>query len=118
MEICFFTGGVISPPQDEDPACFPLETGRYNFGDPPLDIPFNFGWSFLNLNLPPDAPIGDHDFGTDGNIAQSYVTTIHSAFGLFSVGLQAVQLFDACQDANPQISGAFVNGGTNTIPFF
>jgi hypothetical protein len=118
VEICFFTGGVISPPQDDDPACFPLETGRYNFGDAPLDVPFNFGWSYLNLNLPPDAPIGDHDFGTDGNISQSYIVTIHSALGLFSVGLQAVELFDACQDYNAQISGALVNGGVNIIPFF
>ncbi|MCP5114659.1 MAG: hypothetical protein GY953_27845, partial [bacterium] len=119
VEICFFTGGIISPPDDDDPACFPYETGRYNWGDAPLDVPWNFGWAYLNLNLPPDAPTGDVDFPPpDGLLAQSYVETIHSALGRFSVGLQAVELTSACQDLNPVISGTFANGGTNTIPFF
>jgi hypothetical protein len=119
VEICFFTGGIISPPDDEDPACFPYETARYNFGDEPLDVPWNFGWAYLNLNLPPDAPTGDVDFPPpDGPLAQSYVSTIHSALGRFSVGLQAVELTNACQDLNPMINGATVNGGVNVIPFF
>jgi hypothetical protein len=119
VEICFFTGGIISPPEDDDPACFPYETGRYNFGDAPLDVPFNFGWVYLNLNLPPDAPVGDADFGTSGNLAQSYVTSIHSASGLYSVGLQAVELYNACQDFNGDLSGAVnIDGDTNVIPFY
>jgi hypothetical protein len=118
VEICFFTGGVVSPPDDDDPACFPYETGRYNVGDPPLDVPFNFGWLWLNLNLPPDNPTPDADFGTDGNIAQSYVTTLHSALGLFSVGLQAVEINDACQDFNDGLNASIENGGLNVIPFF
>lgn len=118
VEICFFTGGVVSPPDDDDPACFPYETGRYNFGDAPLDVPFNFGWVWLNINLPPDAPTPDTDFGTSGNIAQSHVTTLHSALGLFSVGLQAVEIWDACQDFNDRLNNTIENGGTNTIPFF
>jgi hypothetical protein len=118
VEICFFTGGFVSPPQDEDPPCFPWETHRYNWGDAPLDVPYNFGWAWLNLNLPPDAPVGDHDFGSDGNLSQSYVTTIHSALGLFSVGLQAIELYDACQDFNSDLDDALQNGGMNNIPFF
>ena len=115
VEICFFTGGFVSPPDESDPPCFPWETHLYNWGEGDLSVPFNFGWAWLNLNLPPDAPIGDADFGSDGNIAQSYVTTTHSALGLFSVGLQAVQLYDACQDYNQFLNGAIENGGVNII---
>jgi len=115
VEICFFTGGFVSPPDESDPPCFPWETHLYNWGDGDLSVPFNFGWAWLNLNLPPDAPDGDADFGTDGNIAQSHVTTMHSALGLFSVGLQAVQLYDACQDYNQFLNGAIENGGVNII---
>lgn len=118
VEICFFTGGVVSPPDDDDPACFPLETGRYNFGDVPLNVPFNFGWIWMNLNLPPDSPTPDADFGASGNIAQSHVTTIHSALGLFSVGLSAVEIWDACQDFNDRLNNTIENGGLNVIPFF
>jgi hypothetical protein len=118
VEICFFTGGVVSPPDDEDPPCFPYETGRYNWGDAPLDVPFNFGWAYINLNLPPDTCVGDTDFGSSGNIAQSYVATIHSALGRFSVGLEAVELYNACQDFNTDLNGAFQNGDNNVIPFF
>jgi hypothetical protein len=118
VEICFFTGGVISPPDDDDPACFPYETGRYNFGDAPLSVPFNFGWVYLNLNLPPDVPVADADFGTDGNIAQSYVASLDSALGLYSVGLQAIELYDATDDFNSRLNGATQNGGVNFAPFF
>ncbi|MEL7058533.1 MAG: hypothetical protein AAGN46_00760 [Acidobacteriota bacterium] len=105
VEICFFTGGIISPPDENDPACFPYETGRYEFGTAPLSVPFDFGWTFINLNLPADAPTGDVDFPpVGGNIAQSYVTAIHSASGLFSVGLQAIELTSACEDLNPLLT--------------
>jgi hypothetical protein len=40
---------------------------------------------------------------------------MHSALGLFSVGLQAVQLYDACQDYNQFLNGAIENGGVNII---
>lgn len=116
VEICFFTGGVISPPDDDDPACFPYETGRYNFGDDPLNVPFNFGWVYLNLNLPTDNPINDVDFGD--NLAQSYVTSVHSAAGVYSVGLQAVELYGACENYNDRLNGAVQNGGTNFAPFY
>jgi hypothetical protein len=115
VEICFFTGGFVSPPDESDPPCFPWETHRYTWGEGDLSVPFNFGWAYLNLNLPPDAPIGDADFGSDFNIAQSYVATLHSALGRFSVGLEAVQLYDACEDFNEFLNGAIQNGGVNII---
>jgi len=101
VELCFFEGGVISPPDEEDPACFPYETGRYDFGAEPLDTPFDFGWTFLNLNLPAGHP--GIAFGSGGELAQSYVTAVHSALGLYSVGLPAIELTDACEDVNPSI---------------
>ncbi|MEM1203543.1 MAG: hypothetical protein AAGN66_09980 [Acidobacteriota bacterium] len=108
VELCFFLGGIISPPDDDDPACFPYEAGRYPFGEAPLSSPFDFGWAFLNLNLPPDAPTGDVDFPAGGgNIAQSHVTAVHTASGLFSVGLQAVELTSACDNLDPIILGDY-----------
>lgn len=82
-----------------DPPCFPLETQKVR--SDALGIPFSAGWCFLNLDLPPDAPIGDHDFGSDGNVAQSYVATIHSASGLYSGGLPMVDFGHACAGLNP-----------------
>ena len=78
--------------------CFPRETGRYDFGVGDLAVPYPFGWVYLNLNLPPDSPTGDRDFGTSGNIAQSSVTVISSAEGRYQVGLSAVKLRGAFVD--------------------
>jgi hypothetical protein len=114
VELCFFTGGLVSPPDEEDPACFPYETGRYDVGVDPLDPPFDFGWMYLNLNLPPDNCIGDVDFPAGGGlIAQSYVVGLYNADGLYSVGLQAVELTNATQNVNPQIGSP-----VNNIPQF
>lgn len=85
------------PFQPSDVFCFPAETQRIPvagapvFADP-LDVPFDFGWMFLNLN---------HDSGTyrDG-IAQNWVTTLMSSEGRFSVGLNAIQL-DNANDYGP-----------------
>ena len=102
VELCFFGGGgggVSPPPPFTDPACFPYETGRYTVGVAPLDTPFDNGWCYLNLNLPPDAPIADVDFPyNSGTVSQSYVTAIHSAQGRFSVGVSAVQLRSGFQE--------------------
>ncbi len=112
VELCFFTGGIISPPDDDDPACFPYETGRYDIGIDPLDPPFDFGWLYLNLNLPPDTCTGDTDFPAGGGLlAQSYVVGIYNADGLFSVGLAANQLTSACENLNPTLTDIW------SIPF-
>ena len=113
-ELCFFTGGRISPPDEADPACFPYETGRYAVGPSPLNPSFDFGWFFLNLGIPVDNPIGDVDFPAgDGasTIAQSYVVALYNADGLFSVGLPAVQLTNATQDVELSVTAG------NNIPF-
>ncbi|MEM8930776.1 MAG: hypothetical protein AAGE94_06355 [Acidobacteriota bacterium] len=114
VEICFSRGGgVISPPDDPtDPGCFPLETGRYAFGEGDLAVPYQFGWVYLNLNVPPDAPTGDVDFPSDPGVSQSFVHTVYQADGRYSVGLNAIQLTNACSDANPELGSAL------TLPTF
>jgi hypothetical protein len=105
VELCF-TGasGVISP-QDpaDDPACFPLETQRIsstNLAYSGIQSPWGAGWMFLNLNVGVDGAFASPDFdpGSGGTLAQSHVTVSHSANGLFSVGLQAIELTSACED--------------------
>ncbi len=115
VEICFiFGGGVISPPDpDFDPACFPLETQRSKIGDGDLAIPYESGWTFLNLNIPNDGVAFDVDFGSDGNISQSHVTTTISALGLFQVGYSALPLTSACDDVNPLITDTGVIPSAN-----
>ncbi len=99
VQVCS-SSSTVSPPAP-DTACFPLETNRVKVGAKPLDPPFSFGWCYLNLNVGFDAPVGDVDFGTNGAIAQSFVSVSHDASGRFSVGLQAVELSSAAQDVNP-----------------
>ncbi len=109
-EVCgaFFgpPGPPISPPDDPDfgdPVCFPLETQNVAVGADPLGpLASDFGWLYLNLAVGIDDGGGapDYDPGSDGTLAQSYVITNHSALGLFSVGLPAVQLTSACDDVN------------------
>ena len=104
VELCFSAGGgVISPPTDPlDTACFPLETNNVAMDQGALSVPFNSGWCYLNLNIPSDTITADVDFPAvpPGDIAQSYVSVIHSALGQFSVGLQAIELSSACDDVN------------------
>jgi hypothetical protein len=109
-ELCGFIfgdgGPPVSPPDvplDEDPVCFPLETQCVDIEEEPLRPSFNFGWMFLNLNLNDtiaDQTIFDLDPGVDGNLAQSYVTTVRDALGRFSVGLSAIEISSACDDTN------------------
>lgn len=112
VELCFTgPGGVISPPDPgSDPACFPLETQRVAMGQNNLSAPFENGWVFLNLNVGTDTITGDVDFGSDGELAQSYVAASIQASGLFQVGLQAIELTSACEDVSPLVTE------TGTIP--
>jgi hypothetical protein len=99
-------GPPISPPDDPefgDPVCFPLETQNVAVGVEPLGPTSSpFGWLYLNLNVGIDDGGGapDYDPGSNGTLAQSYVITNHSALGLYSVGLPAIQLTSACTDAD------------------
>ena len=117
VELCGIRGEIspISPQIDnfEDPACFPFETGRYNVGVDPLDTPFANGWCYLNLNPGIDGISNDVDFGSDGSLAQSYVTTFHSALGRYSVGHSAVQLQSALRDNGVSRSGDLDIGTNN-----
>lgn len=103
IEICNPEDQYIATPYPAD--CFPYETGRYRVGSWDIDVPYEFGWLYLNLNLPADSPIGDVDFpaAAQGNIAQSYVTAVHSASGLFSLGLPAIELSNALEDLSPEL---------------
>ena len=105
VELCSpLAGGVVSPPvPGNDPTCFPYETQRVSVGEGDLAPPFDFGWMFLNLNINDVGVIGDVDFGTNGDIAQSWVGVAHSAQGRFQVGLSAVQLSSACEDFSQSI---------------
>jgi hypothetical protein len=101
-------GPPISPPEDPeggDPVCFPLETQVVGVGDGNLDTIYNFGWMYLNLNVGLDDGGGanDYDPGENGTLAQSYVAASHSALGLYSVGLSAVQLTSACIDVDVKL---------------
>ena len=103
-------GGGVSPPDPDvttNPACFPLETGRYVVGEGEFDVPYDFGWLYLNLNF----TLGDTSgsptpCGTDGllgDIAQSWVSIELDSEGVSSVGFAAAQLTSACSTANPII---------------
>lgn len=106
IELCFSgPGGVISPPDDAfDPPCFPLETQRIastNLGFRGISSPWDAGWMYLNLAVGSDlTDIYPEDFDpnyADG--AQSWVSVSHSANGLYTVGLQAIELTSACSDS-------------------
>ena len=85
--------GVCSPPYFYDPICFPLATQRMNsknIGFTGMSSPWGAGWFYLDLRIPSDeGPVPD--------LSQSYVWATHSALGLLSVGLPAVELSSACQ---------------------
>lgn len=100
----------------DGPACFPYATQKVATSG--LGTPFSFGWMLLNLNLPPDSPIGDVDFGSDGTIAQSYAATLHTnALGFYSGGLQMVELGHACEDLNGCVAGdGAVDSDSDGVP--
>ena len=97
------SGPPVSPPDvpvGEDPTCFPLETQSVLVGDGALAPTFSAGWLFLNLNVGIDGPFVNFDLdpGSDGALAQSYVSATHTALGRFSVGLAGIELESACDD--------------------
>jgi hypothetical protein len=94
-ELCF-VGDVISPVLGGVETCFPLEAQRVSVSggsaiSAPLAPSAPFGWLFLNLNH--SLAAGDPFPG----VAQSWVTTVMSADGRFSVGFDAIQLDSACE---------------------
>jgi hypothetical protein len=76
------------PPNIENAVC-PLETQRVAVGGPSLPTTFSNGWLYLNLNTSTGVPAIDP-------FAQAWVSTIISAEGRYSVGLDAIQFDSAC----------------------
>lgn len=97
-DLCFIIDNNF-PPVGGQQACLPLLTQRAGldgagaFNDPTFVPPFSGGWIYLNLNhtVPGDVFPG---------VAQSWVSTIRSRSGRFSVGYGAVA-FDNALDASP-----------------
>ncbi|HYX26310.1 MAG TPA: hypothetical protein VFC23_19305 [Thermoanaerobaculia bacterium] len=79
------------------PSPFPAETNRVAVEAGGFPSPFNFGWLYLDLKTTNPLGIADRP------LSQSWVGTIHSAQGRFSVGFQADPLDSGCapRTANP-----------------
>ncbi|MDA8021103.1 MAG: hypothetical protein MPN21_27005 [Thermoanaerobaculia bacterium] len=94
VELCAPTGCpfCLSPPVSINPHCFPVASQKMSSENLAFEgwaPPWGAGWLFVDLRLPGD------DGSFDG-LSQSYVSAVHSAQGLFSVGLPAVELSSAC----------------------
>ncbi len=83
VPLCTQGGSQVSPPTGGDDACFPLETQRVSIGTAPLNPPENFGWLYLDLDVPTLSP---------GPEEQAWVVTNISGLGVYSVGYDALQL--------------------------
>jgi hypothetical protein len=89
----------VLPPVDPQPPTSPLtyfpgESNRVKVGGPALPLPFEFGWAYLDLNQAPTLTNHQKVF------RQSWVGTLMSAQGVFSVGYNATPLDSACAPAN------------------
>jgi hypothetical protein len=82
-------------------SCFPLAAQRVAVGGQSgFENPFDYGWCRFDLGLEDERPVsGDKDF--PGGIAQSYIASLMSYDTLSTVGLPAVLLRGACQEAAP-----------------
>jgi hypothetical protein len=96
-DLCF-AGDIVSPPLGGAQTCFPLEAQRVSLAggniigaDP--NPTADFGWIYLNLNHTLAAAAGTDPFP---GVAQAWVTTVMRAEGRFSVGMDAIQLDNAC----------------------
>lgn len=74
--------------------------------------------TLFSINNAEAAPALAHVVSVDGEIAQSHVSVLHSAQGVYSVGLQAIELHDACEPFSSHLNEAIDNGGTNSIQRF
>ncbi len=70
---------------------FPAEAGRVTIGGTDFPVPFNFGWVFLDLKMPPPGGQGVPA------IRQGWVGTVMKAQGKFSAGFGATPLDSACE---------------------
>lgn len=94
---------VSGVPEFEQPEPFPDETQRVTVGSAGFSVPAGFerGWLYLNLNhcIEGSGPQGGvfNTFAVDSLSSQAWVSALYSAFGRFSVGLDAIQLDTMCE---------------------
>jgi hypothetical protein len=70
----------------------PYEVTRVSVGGPSFPVPFDFGWTFLELSTTTTGAFDPYK--------QAYVTQVHDALGLFSVGYSGIALDSACDPNN------------------
>jgi hypothetical protein len=75
------------PPAFTNVIC-PIETQRFAVGSEQAPTIFSNGWLYLNLNTSTGSPVDP--------FAQAWVSTIMSAEGRYSIGLDAIQFDSAC----------------------
>jgi hypothetical protein len=78
----------LPPPLGTPNRVCPLATQRVQVGGSQLPTSFSNGWLYLNLNTSTGAPVDP--------VAQAWVSSIVSAAGLYSVGLDAIQFDSVC----------------------
>ena len=85
----------VSPqPPQQGIIPFPAEAQSTQVGGASFPVPYNFGWTYLDLNttvaaagsVPPEDPAA----------AQAWVEAVMSALGRYSVGFDAIKLDSAC----------------------
>jgi len=81
---------IADPPPPPSPVLwFPAAANRTKVDGPSLPVPYDFGWLYLDLNQPASA-------SGSGAFRQSWVGTLMSANGRFSVGYGATPLDTGC----------------------
>jgi len=85
---------IPQPPGDPLKFAMPAEANRLRVGGVAYPVPFQFGWTYLDLNQP-------NASYTARVIRQSWVETILKAQGQYSVGFNATPLDSACSPAAP-----------------
>jgi hypothetical protein len=98
---------VLPPPifpQPPDPTAnaFPAEANKVHLGGPAFPVPYDFGWTYLDLRAP--------GAGIFPDFRQSWVATSLKAQGQYSVGFSATPLDSAC-DPPPGALPASAQGG-------
>jgi len=114
VEICIPGEDRVSPPTGEAQTCFPNETQRVpvNSANPVPDgddfatVDAIGGWCYLNLNYDLGAGAGGTGTSAPPDPKQAWVSTIFSALGRFSTGMDAIQLDSACTATSP---GVFID---------
>ena len=77
----------IDPPLPLPPSPFPAESGRVAVGSPAFPAPWSFGWWYLDMK---------GNTGVGPPLTQAWIGTLHTAQGLFSVGLEAEPFDSGC----------------------